>query len=101
MNINDITDNLSNLLHSENGCQFTDISDGRIEVCDKSGFMILHLNIRSFHKNKDSLLMLLSDLQEKGIIVHVITLCETLLNPASTSLAHLENYHALHNTRDH
>ena len=90
---------LSTLLQSANGCQYTDIQDGVIEVAkvtDGHMINILHLNIRSFSKNKDNLVMLLSDLQERGIIIHAIGLCETFLTDTTKDLAFLENYEEVH-----
>ena len=60
---------------------------------------VLHLNIRSFVKNVDNLLMLLDDLRSKGIIIHVIGLCETHLNLNNKDFAQLENYHPVHRCR--
>ena len=103
MDLQQVNDDLSQLIQSENGCQYTDISDLRVldNLIPKS-FNFLHLNIRSFQRNKDSLLMLLDDLQEKGVIVHVVSLCETFLTSASAPLATLENYQTIHKVRpDH
>ena len=58
------------------------------------------MNIRSFNRNKDNLLHLLADLEENGVIIHVIGLCETFLTPTSQDLADIENYSAIHKTRD-
>ena len=93
---------LSDLLHSANGCQYTDIDDnaiGALSNC-KNRLNVLHLNIRSFQRNKDFLLMMLNDLKEKGIVIHVIGLCETFLSRNSCDLAFLENYQSLHNYRE-
>ena len=59
----------------------------------------MHLNIRSFHKNSDNLLILLDDLAQSGIGVHLIFLCETFLTPVTTPLAELTGYISYHKTR--
>ena len=88
-------DDLSDLIKSDNGCLYTDLLDNVIDtvsVWDNSKINILHLNIRSLIKNIDNLLLLLNDLQECGIVIHVIGICESFLSHASESLAQLENY---------
>ena len=90
---------LSSLIKSENGCEYSDIDDGKIlQVRNKYSVQlnVLHLNIRSLIRNKQSLIMMLNDLQEKGVIIHVIGLCETFLTCESSGFLHIENYVALH-----
>ena len=90
---------LYSLIKSENGCEYSDIDNGKIlQVGDKYSVQlhVLHLNIRSLIRNKQSLVMLLNDLQEKGVLVHVIGLCETFLTCESSRYLHIENYEALH-----
>ena len=88
---------LSTLLQSDNGCQYTDLSDVDSAVMSsRNNVNFLHINIRSFQKNCDNLTMLLTDLQEKGIIIHLIGICETFLSIGSASLANIENYHSVH-----
>ena len=97
-----VNNDLGSLLQSENRCPYTDISDPVLDMMSlssKTKLNVLHLNIRSFHKNSDALLMLLNDLQEKGIIIHVVRLCETFLSKANESMANLENYHMYHKCR--
>ena len=102
MNLQTVTKDLCDLLQSENGCQYTDVSDGQLrqinDVCTDP-INILHLNIQSFQHNKDALVLLLNDLQENNIIVHVIGLCETFLTDQSKGTAHIENYSAIHSCR--
>ena len=98
----DSCDIIKELLCSDNGCEYTDVIDGVIEeqqVSGKLSLTVLHLNIRSTHKNSDQLTLLLSDLQEKGIVVHVLALCETFLTSANQALADIENYKATHSCR--
>ena len=67
MDIDDLSRDLSELLRSENSCQYTDISDGALNMLSAAGkhtFNVLHLNICSLHKNLDNLTLLLHDLQE-------------------------------------
>ena len=98
-------DKLSEILNSENGCEYTDLSN---EVClgslpcteGQSRINILHLNIRSLHKNIDQLTLMLSALHDMGLIVHVIGICETFLTHESIVLIDLENYSGIHWTRD-
>ena len=98
MNLDDLNCDFSDILLSENGCQYTDIDDGIINAPSRktNSLNMLHLNIRSFQRNKDALTMLLADLQEKGIVVHVIGLCKTFLTDHTSSNAELENYRSLH-----
>ena len=93
---------LSDLLQSEYGCEYTDIEDGVINCIGNSkgvNLNILHLNIRSFNKNNDSLTLLLNDLQDRGIIVHLIGMCESFLTDTMKAMANLENYTAFHKCR--
>ena len=103
MDLNAVNSDLSDLLKSVNGCQFTDIEDGRIlQVPDSTNntlLNILHLNIRSLNRNRDSLKMLLADLQEKGIVVHILGLCEMFLSEQSKNFVNIENYQAVHGHR--
>ena len=41
----------------------------------------------------------MSDLQHKGIVIHVVALCETFLNEVNVGLANLENYTSVHTFR--
>ena len=89
-------------MQSENGCKYTDICDGTLQSIKLLGpvtFNVLHLNIRSLHKNCDQLVMLLKDLQERGIIVHAIGLAETFLTETSKNFVSVENYQILHRCR--
>ena len=89
----------SELLQSENGCEYTDLNDNVLQAMVLPGntkFNVLHVNIRSFHKNSDSLLMLLKHLKSKGIVIHVIGLCET---PTTEASATLKNYQVVSKTR--
>ena len=93
---------LSSLLQSENGCEYTDLSDDPHFdpiVTAKGSINVLHLNIRSLQKNKDNLTLLLSDMRDKGIVVHLIGLCETFVSKESESLFNIENYCAVHRYR--
>ena len=53
---------------------------------------VLHLNIRSFLKNKDSLVLLLEELANVNLIPDVIVLCETFLNDFNVNLAKILGY---------
>ena len=68
-------------------------------VNSKINVNVLHLNIRSLHKNLDNLVMLLSDMRDEGIIVHLIGICETHLSTQTTGLVDIENYLAVHRPR--
>ena len=99
MDIEQINHDLSELLQSKNGCEYSDVSDGLVDLIVKSKEVmlnVLHLNIRSFHKNSDSLTMLLSDLHDRGIVTQAVGLCETFLSDPSKVTAKLENYTPLH-----
>ena len=100
MDLDSINSDLSSLLKSDNGCEYTDVEDGKLR-CIKSSknLNILHLNIRSLSRNKDALLMLLGDLREHGVIIHAIGLCETFLTKESADMMHFENYQAIHDCR--
>ena len=72
------SENLSKLLLLSNGCQYTDLNDGIVDyplLSKNRKLNILQSNIRSFLKNVDNLLLLLHELQEKGVIVHMIGVC--------------------------
>ena len=102
MNTATLNEDLSQLVQLQNGCKYTDIEDGVVSDIHASlgvNFNVLHLNIRSFVRNKDSLIMLLSDLQEHGVVVHAIALCETYLNINNYPLVELENYKPVHKYR--
>ena len=102
MDLDSVNRDLSELMQSDNGCQYTDIDDGvitNVSSCDVV-FTMLHLNIRSFHRNRDALMMLLADFKDHGVIVHAIGLCETFLSGHSSPMADLENYHGMHSTRN-
>ena len=60
---------------------------------------IMHLNIRSFYKNFNSLLMLLEDLTTNRHIPDVIVLCETFLNNITLVGAILNGYKGYHSVR--
>ena len=103
MDCRSVEHDLSNLLHSKNSCQYSDITDGVLEKMsfDASTIInILHINIHSFHKNSDSLILLLKDLLDRGIVVHVIGICESFLTEQSKCLANLENYQGYHKCRN-
>ena len=104
MTLNTVNDDLSKLLQLENGCEYTNLDDNAVENLavqgrDATVFNVLHLNIRGFCKNSDNLVLVLKELEEKGIIVHVLALCETYLSTGSEALASLENYTPFHKSR--
>ena len=101
MDINELNRDLSLLLQSENGCEYSDVLDGVFEDLAGKNFNlnVLHLNIRSLQKNKDNLLILLSDLRDKGIVVHLLGICETYLDQNLSTCILLENYKGFHKTR--
>ena len=102
MDLSSINVDLDTLLHSENSCEYTDVVDAhmdKISVSGRCALNIIHLNIRSFHKNSDSLVFLLNDLKERGITVHAIGLCETFLSVSTHVNADIENYQAIHRYR--
>lgn len=69
--LGNINCDLSAILQSENMCEYTDADD------DKLGSIRADQNMNILHLNKDALMVLLSDLQEKGVVIHAIGLCET------------------------
>ena len=102
MDLQNLANDLSEMLQSENGCPYTDLTDGDFadEVKKKDGQLnILHINIHSFNKNIDNLTYLLSELYDHGIIIHVIGICETSLSDESKQLAQVENYQVVHRCR--
>ena len=99
MDLEELNEELCKLLQSDNGCQYTDLQDAVIDtntVKSLHNFNVLHLNIRSFHKNTDNLTILLSELQERGIVIHIVALCETFLTETNSLNASLENYRSVH-----
>ena len=102
MDLHTLEENLGKLLCSENGCPYTDLTDSPSErpVKVKQGLInILHVNIRSFNKNVDNLTYLLSELEEQGIVVHVIGICEMFLSDKTKDLIQVENYQLVHKCR--
>ena len=102
-NVLNTIEELNDLMNSENECEYTDMLDGKLErvsskICEPLN--VLHLNVRGFHKNSDSIILLLSDLEAKAVVVHVLALCETFLTKATVVTAELENYLAVHHVRD-
>ena len=91
--LGNINCDLSAILQSENMCEYTDADD------DKLGSIRADQNMNILHLNKDALMVLLSDLQEKGVVIHAIGLCETFLTKESADLMHIDNYHAIHDFR--
>ena len=74
-------------------CDFKDLSENR------ESLNFVHLNIRSFHKNIDNLLMLLDDLAKNNVSLDVIMLCETFLNDSTSLMANIPGYQSFHRTR--
>ena len=96
-------DQLNNLMLMENGCEYSDLLDGKVEKISSSNcepLNVLHLNIRGFRKNVEALTMLLADLENKGVVVHVIAVCETFLSKQSADMANIENYLPVHRYRE-
>ena len=103
MNLDHLNRDLGDLLQSANGCPYTDLSEGTLDTVPfKESFAlnVLYLNVHSLHKNAVNLTYLLSELEEQGIVVHVIGLCETHLSAISTSSAVIENYQTIHKHRE-
>ena len=103
MDLASLHEDLLKLVRSKNGCQYMDLSNGVLDyvALSKNGCInILHLNIRGFMKNLDNLLLLLNELRDKGVVIHVIGICEKLLNKSSIQLANLENYQSINKCRE-
>ena len=103
MSFDTFNNNLSDLLASENGCEYTDLDD--INICKVAtetdiNINVLHLNICSLNKNLTDLTLLLKDLYDKKIIIHVISLCETFLSNENSCLFSIENYTPIHRYHD-
>ena len=82
-NYGDFSNDLSELLKSINGCEYVDLDNDCFRdkdfVVSKNNINVLHLNIRSAMKNLDNLRLLLNDLCDHGIVIHLIGLCKTFL----------------------
>ena len=103
MSLKSFSADLNDLLESTNGCEYTDIEDAvinKLVVNKELKINVLHLNVRSLLKNVDNLTMLLKELEEKGIVIHIVALCETYLNNLNQMLANIENYKPVHSVRD-
>ena len=103
MDTNSVNNDLSELVQSANGCEYTDLEDGfidKIMLDNNTNFNILHLNIRSFNRNCDSLTFLLNDLRNCGIVIHAISLCETFLSATTSALVSMENYKIISRCRE-
>ena len=86
------------ILGPENNCEYVDLNVDSIhlDTHSKVHLNVLHINIRSVHKNKDNLLLLLDSLAEQNIVVHVIALCETFLTTENCHMIDLNNYSGHH-----
>ena len=103
MDLASLNANLGNLLQSINGCPYSDLSEGTLECKALAGrcvLNVLHLNVRSLHKNAVNLTFLLSELKDQGITIHVIGLCETYLSDTSSATLGIENYQVVHQCRN-
>ena len=63
MSQSDISKELNELLNSENGCEYTDLEDSKMDyvLLGKANMLnILHINVRSYMKNVDNLILLLN-----------------------------------------
>ena len=89
MDTKGLNSTLSDLLCSDNGCEYTDLSENtinKVSVSQDGICNVMHLNIRSLPKNIDNLTLLLSELEAKGVVVHVIAVCETFVTKFNSSL---------------
>ena len=81
----------------KNECEYTTISDLRLGKVESLN--VLHLNIRSFHKNYNELILLLDDLAEKEYEIDILLLCETFLNQENLSLNDIPGFKGVHRCR--
>ena len=95
-----ISENLCDLLRSRNGCEYIDLNPAENFKFSTNGHLnVLHLNIRSLVKNIDLLILLLNDLHDKGVVVHLIGICETFLTESSKVFVNIKNYINMHYVR--
>ena len=95
MDLSTANHNLNEVLQLENGCEYSTILDGALDnigLFSSDVFNVLHLNIHSFHRNIDNLILLLKDLEERGIIIHAVGLCETFLSDVTKTIATVETF---------
>ena len=88
------------VINDNTECQYLSHED--VKLLKLKGLMLncLHLNIRSFHKNCEDLLLSLDNFAQAGVEIHVILLCETFLTTISVSLAEIKGYTSYHKVRE-
>ena len=59
----------------------------------------LHLNIRSLPKNIELLRTMLDQLNDDGIEIHFVLLCETFPNDANTTMCNIAGYNLINRNR--
>ena len=101
IDIKSLNEDFYELINSQNGCEYVDEINNQFQLGKTpDGLNMLHLNIRSLHKNIDLLVLLLNEFHECGIVVHLIGLCETFLTDINKTLVDIENYTAFHSVRN-
>ncbi len=94
----DPSKDLSELLDSQmsinNGCNYINPEDIKIEEISNSGqqLSILHINIHSIPSKLDNLKSLLNALRNKKIMIDVILICETFITDNNKDSCEIEGY---------
>ena len=97
-------DNNSHLQKMNSQCQYYDISDmPSFDEQDNSNiYTAIHVNIRSLpDKHDDQLKTMISELQDVGIHVDFIMICETFLNDTNMYTVPIDGYQFACNNRIH
>lgn len=82
-----------------NSCSFYTVDEFLLKDYPfKNNFNIINFNIRSFFKNYDEFLGIIS---KCNIIIDVIVLTETWINEDNSQLCHIDGYQSFHSFRSH
>ena len=100
-----MTNVLPNVCQIDNDCPYVfadDYSD--VVSLDSTNinntYHVLHLNIRSYFKNIDGLLLLLDELLHYNVMIDAIMLCETYVNNSNIQLVHIPGFTCYNKNRE-
>ena len=84
-----------------NKCTYVvDDRDIQIDASERQNkFHVMHLNVRSYFKNCDKLILLLDELESRNVIIDVILLCETFINDVNVKLVGIPGYQCVTKNR--
>ena len=73
---------IGKVLFEELNCHYVDLDNAYTcsDFNDKKNFKVIHLNVHSITAKHSQLIKMLNNLTLKGVNVHILLLCETLMN---------------------